>query len=125
MRQTCVQETGCDTDFDSHAITITVPESLNATALLGEAVGACPLPRITGGKATWIIYIGQREEHCLGVMAQEWPGPELLFPVKTTAKEIFSDRAHEMFFCYWCQADPHRVLDAVRYNKPLPDKYSS
>ncbi len=131
-------------DTVSHAVTIAVASGLPVTRLLAEALRACPLAGIQGGKATWIVDVGAAGAGSIGVVAEQWDAPRLLVPDTVTVATVFAAPAPEatvftapapeatvyaapapvLFFRYWCQADPDAVFAALRAGTALPSRYS-
>jgi hypothetical protein len=110
-------------DCVSHEATFSVASSCNVLEVLAAAWQACPLARISGDKATWLIDVGDAG-NCIGVMAEQWDQPKLLIETSTSAAELFNGTKRALYFRYWCQSNPDAVLEAVKFNTPLPDRYS-
>ena len=93
--------------------------------LIHQAKKACELPGISGGKATWIVEAGGYDGMPIAVVAQQWDEARALIPSSTTVESLFASREKQLFFKYWCQADPETVFDALLSNSPLPSRYAS
>lgn len=77
------------------------------------------LPRIAGGRATWIV----EGTHPLAVVAQQWPSPAFLVEPDTPISECLGkDAGKSLRFRYHCQVDPHIVLECLRNGSPLPER---
>lgn len=110
-------------DFGSHKVSMVAPSNLDINGLVIKAIERCPLPKISSGNATWIIYFGHNNECCMGVLAQQWTEPRFLVSSKTMVTDLFSTIPKELFFCYWCQSDPSNVFEALKLGTELPSKF--
>ena len=110
-------------DVLSHEVMFSVSSSSTVLDLLNVAWRACPLAGIAGGKATWLIDVGNSDT-CIGVMAQQWSQPKLLIAPHTNAAELFTRGEPSLYFRYWCQSDPDAVFDALQSETTLPNKHS-
>lgn len=107
-------------DTDPHQATVAVPASVSLLDLIAAAQQVCPLARIAGSQATWLVDIG-RPARCVGVIAQQWPGPRLVIAGDTAAVGVV-DGVYSLYFHYWGQIDPQAVLAALRSGQPLPSR---
>ncbi|MCC3861997.1 hypothetical protein [Pseudemcibacter aquimaris] len=110
-------------DMDDHGVSVELSGNSDVSELLQIAQDACPLPKISGGKATWIIYAGDNDLHCLGVLAQQWSVPHFLISANEKINTIFTDQPAKLMFRYWCQSNPDDVLKALKNKTDLPSKY--
>ena len=111
-------------DAYSHAVEIDISENVQIIELLKIAKLDCPLAKIHGGKATWIICIGNFDnEKYIGVEAQQCTQSKLIIDKSSTVESIFSTTDKNIYFKYWCQSDPNEVFNAIKNNMELPDKY--
>ena len=79
------------------------------------------LASIQGGKATWIL-MGRKP---IAVLAQQWSKPHFLVEPTTCTEELIASTGDRQFeFLYWCQVEPHKVVDCIVQGKPWPDRYS-
>lgn len=87
-----------------------------------ELIRRSYLPRIVGGKATWIL----EAKRPLAVLAQQWSKPRFLVDPTTPAKRCIRERSiPHLYLKYWVQSDPELVFGRLRDGKPLPDRYST
>jgi hypothetical protein len=114
-------------DCQSHAARLSVPPEMPLHEVIELAQRACPLARIAGGQATWLVDTQGCGEACIGVVAQQWATPKLLLDPATLAREIWSSengaRPFVLYFRYWCQADPEAVFEALKSGGELPPRY--
>lgn len=108
-------------DVDApHALTWVVRHGENLGHLVNEILIASYLPHISGGKATWILYGMQP----LAVLAQQWREPRYLVnPESSVQSFVDLSTERQLKFVYWCQVDPDRVLECLKKDLPLPDRY--
>ena len=107
-------------DTDSHAVTASVPVASNLAELVTSAVHVCPLPSISGDRATWLIDVGGT---CVGVIAQQWSRPKFVVSEHLSVTQLFTGSSSKVQFRYWNQADPDVVFAALRDGRPLPPRY--
>lgn len=112
-------------DCASHACSFSVPLAASLSELLYQAKKACRLASISGGKATWIVEVGGYDGMPIAVVAQQWDEARALIPSATTVESLFANQQKQLFFKYWCQANPETVFDALVSNSPLPSRYAS
>jgi hypothetical protein len=104
-------------DIETHGKVLTVPAAASALELVAAALRACPLPRIAGGKATWLIELSGEY---IGVVAQQWTAPRLTIPPDADAGALCDGKAAVLHFRYHCQSNPERTIAAVVAGTPLP-----
>ncbi|WP_374554578.1 hypothetical protein [Aquitalea pelogenes] len=112
-------------DCTSHARSFSVPCAASLSELIHQAKKACELAGISGGKATWIVEAGGYDGMPIAVVAQQWDEARALITSSTTIDHLFADLEKQLFFKYWCQANPETVFDALVSNSPLPSRYAS
>ncbi|PTT93189.1 hypothetical protein DBR42_00500 [Pelomonas sp. HMWF004] len=112
-------------DCESHLRPFTAPQTARVTELIRLATNACRLASIAGGQATWIVEAGGIGGQPIAVMAQQWAEPRLLVADTATVERVFTNLAPQLFFRYWCQADPDAVFSALAAGTALPDRHSS
>jgi hypothetical protein len=105
-------------DCESHDATIRVSKDESVLALLAAAWEACPLANIQGGKATWLIQVGD-DRRIIGVMAEQWDRPKLFVSDNTTTAQILDGKMPALFFKYDCQSDPDVVFALLQAGRPL------
>jgi len=105
-----------DADFETTAET-------TLRDFVAEALRAAPLASISTGEATWLIDTAGEGKGCIGVIAQQWPGPRFLVDSSRTVQQHFGERPAALYFRYWCQAAPEAVFSALLLGEPLPPKY--
>ena len=110
-------------DLETHAQTIAAGPGLSLGALIQQIRSGGYLPGIAGGEATWIVESSADRSRPIAVLAQQWPQVELLVPAGLSLREHFGESAPSLHFTYWCQASPHRVLEAIRDGKSLPARF--
>jgi hypothetical protein len=110
-------------DMEPHVELLRVGEEMSIGGLLGQIQKAGFLPSISGGEATWIVKSSADPDRPIGVVAQQWSEPGLLVPSRASLREHFGPSEPSLFFSYWCQANPHLVLAALRDGKALPSRY--
>lgn len=110
-------------DVDApHQIKLSVEGSASVAHAVAKATSANYLPTIAGGRATWIVEAGSLP---LAVVAQQWPEPRYLVPpTQPVAQFIANSAGCQIYFKYWCQADPNTVFESLKNGNPLPNKYS-
>ena len=96
-------------DVESHDLEIEVDERRNLSTFIQMTVRDGYLPRISGGKATWVCMSGRRGRP-LAVVAEQWKTPRLIVAFGTQVGSI-GDALH---FRYLSQRDPQDVLDEYR-----------
>ncbi|QDT88328.1 hypothetical protein [Gimesia chilikensis] len=115
-------------DCDSHEVLITIPRMCPVQDFLFKfAWKKCPLPKIHGGSATWLIISGEEPEASIGVMAQQWEYPRLLISEFTTLDSIYKDknsRRKVLYFRYYSHADPVEIYKLLLFQQPLPDRFT-
>lgn len=107
-------------DVDSHARVLSVPAASTLRELLASLERDRFLPGIAGGQATWVITVHERP---VGVIAQQWPAPELVVPSEETLARLFESEPPMLKLAYWAQRDPMLVLSAIRAGEPLPSRW--
>ena len=110
-------------DCESHERSFAAPLGALMPELIQRATSACPLARIAGGQATWIVEAGGYDRTPIAVMAQQWAAPRWLVSSSSRVERLFANRQARLFFKYWCQADPDAVFEALASNKPLPSRH--
>jgi hypothetical protein len=70
------------------------------------------LAQIAGGKATWIVAIGDRKHHRpIAVVAQQWSEPRFIMdPNRTIGAFLSAEDSKGIYFEYHAQIDPEKVL---------------
>ncbi|MCV2402876.1 hypothetical protein OFY17_08290 [Marinomonas sp. C2222] len=109
-------------DYSSHAVLISVHEDMSVEELLVKASNECVLPKISGGKATWFAYLDTEPKQYLGVIAQQWESPKVIF--SGTVSSALRMPLAKLIFRYWCQSDPDQVFNALVNSKELPRRFS-
>ena len=105
-----------------HEIEFLVNDGEPFESVLQRLVTSGYLPSISGGKATWIVETGKT---ALAVVAQQWPEAQLLAQSEQGIRAVLNNGVGcHLFLKYWCQVDPDTVLECLRQDRPLPDKYS-
>jgi hypothetical protein len=107
-------------DLDSHRTTIGLDPTLTLRALLEAIQGMGYLPAISGGEATWIICSSGKH---IGVLAQQWPEPQLTIPAESILSQYFADSEPRLLFRYWCQADPAYVFSQINAGHEPPPRF--
>jgi len=101
-------------DIDSHGFMLTIPEEATLGSCLQDILNRGYLPKISGGKATWVADFDQP----VAVVAQEWDKPRFVVPEDTSISSWTGPIA--IHFRYWAQSDPQLVFDCLISRKPLP-----
>lgn len=107
-------------DVESHATSITLDPSATLRTLIEVIQDMDYLPRISGGKATWVVYSSGKP---LGVFAQQWPEPKLTVPPESIVDQHFGNIEPRLLFRYWCQADPDEVFSDIKAGNELPSLF--
>jgi len=110
-------------DIDApHEFKLSVEASASVAHVVAKVISASYLPKISGGKATWIVEAGSQP---IAVLAQQWSEPRYLIHSAQPLAALFgsSGRCH-VYFKYWCQADPDAILECLKNDNPLPSRYS-
>lgn len=106
---------------DAPSRQIAVPPGSTLRALIESAIANAYLPRISGGKATWIVESNGGGAGTgfapVAVCAQQWATPVLLAPAGTTVAGHFGRVTPRLNLRYRCQDDPHTVLAEVSASK--------
>jgi hypothetical protein len=99
-------------DVDApHARTITLRNIADVRTLVTAVKGAYPLPKIAGGKATWVLSSGTP----LAVVAQEWSQCELVCWEATDISELDTKAGVlGLHFSYLAQIPPQRAVEVLR-----------
>jgi hypothetical protein len=92
-----------------HGKLIKVPDRPNALEIFEEVLRPPYLPRISGGRATWVV--SSREP--FAVCAQEWPAPKPIKLKRPTEWLLRDGKALRLHFSYIAQVDPNVVVDAL------------
>lgn len=110
-------------DIDApHEIELPVEEGASVARVVAKVTAAGYLPDISGGRATWIVEVVSQP---IAVVAQQWSEPRYLVPsAQPMAPLIGKSARSQIYFKYWCQADPDAVLECLKNGDPLPNKYS-
>jgi len=97
-------------DAQSHDETMEI-DAADALALIERVLAAGYLPKIAGGRATWVAV----SHKPVAVCAQEWPAPRLV-PWKPAACEdlLRAKEGVRLHFSYLAQIDPQIVLDVLK-----------
>lgn len=85
-------------DCVSHAAFVSIAAETKFAEVLEIAQAACPLARIAGGNATWLIDTEGYGKGCVGVIAQQWNAPKLLIDPNMRAFHIWSGTEGTLFF---------------------------
>jgi hypothetical protein len=94
------------------------PDATLAEAL-SEILGKQYLALIIGGKATWVV----ESDKPLAVVAQQWKSPRFLVDPDTPVADCVPPGGPKpLYFRYWVQADPVKVLRKLRAGQPAPEK---
>ncbi|POA44734.1 hypothetical protein C1893_25290 [Pseudomonas sp. MPR-ANC1] len=107
-------------DLESHAMSITLDPSATLRTLIEVIQDMDYLPRISGGKATWVVYSSGKP---LGVFAQQWPEPKLTVPPESIMDQHFGNIGPRLLFRYLCQADPDEVFSDIKAGNKLPSRF--
>lgn len=109
-------------DLEGHTMSITLHPSATLRTLIEVIQDMDYLPRISAGKATWVIYSSGKP---LGVLAQQWPEPKLTVPPESIVDQHFENIEPRLLFRYWCQADPDQVFSDLKVGneQPSPDTF--
>ena len=76
------------------------------------------------GGATWILQTGEEYARSLAVLEQDSDARRFLVDADKSALDYAaSGREPHFYLLYWYQAPAQTVFDALREDKPLPDKY--
>jgi hypothetical protein len=114
-------------DCQSHEVRLSVPAETPLHDVIELAQRACPLARIAGGQATWLVDTQGCGEACIGVVAQQWATPKLMLDPATPVREVWrppSGGLARLHFRYWCQVDPEAVFEALKSGAELPPRSS-
>jgi hypothetical protein len=115
---------GDDVDAPHELVVHLGNESLRS--FLAGLVRQSYLASIIGGRATWILENHPNGGRSLAVLAQQWAEPSFLVdPESPVSSYLERDIAPHLYFRYWCQVEPERVVAALRQGVPLPDRYGS
>jgi hypothetical protein len=107
-------------DLESHAMSITLDPLATLRTLIEVIQDMDYLPRISGGKATWVVYSSGKP---LGVFAQQWSEPKLTVPPESIVDEHFGNIGPRLLFRYWCQADPDEIFSDIKAGNELPSRF--
>ena len=109
-----------DDVFAPHEQKVKIEDGETIETTLEKILETHYLPKIQGGKATWIV-VGKNS---LAVVAQQCSKPLFLIEANTETKDLldFTNKWH-LDFRYWCQVEPNEVAESIKQGKPLPDKY--
>lgn len=107
-------------DLEGHAMSITLDLSATLRTLIEVIQDMDYLPRISGGKATWVVYLSGKP---LGVLAQQWPEPKLTVPPESIVEQYLEKFEPRLLFRYWCQADPDQVFSDIKAGNELPPRF--
>lgn len=107
-------------DLKSHAMSIHLEPSTTLRTLFEVIQDMDYLPRISEGKATWVVYSSCKP---LGVIAQQWPEPKLTVPLESILDQYFGNIEPRLLFRYWCQADPDQVFSDIKVGNELPSRF--
>ncbi|MBV4467489.1 hypothetical protein [Pseudomonas siliginis] len=107
-------------DLESHAISVTLDQSATLRTLIEVIQDMDYLPRISGGKATWVVYSSGKP---LGVLAQQWPEPKWVVRPESIVDQYFGNIEPRLLFRYWCQADPDEVFSDAQAGNELPSRF--
>lgn len=107
-------------DLESHAMSITLDPSATLRTLIAVIQDMDYLPRISGGKATWVVYSSGKP---LGVFAQQWSEPNLTVTPESIVDQHFGNIEPRLLFRYWCQADPDEVFSDIKAGNELPSRF--
>lgn len=99
-------------DSDPHGAALTLSSAASLRELIAAARSVCPLARIAGGQATWLVEIGA-PKRCIAVIAQQWDAPRLLLD-DSAVGDLFTGQACSLYFRYRAQIDPQAEFDALR-----------
>lgn len=110
-------------DIDApHEIKIPVEESASVADVVAKVISTRYLPRISGGRATWIV---EASSQPIAVLTQQWSEPRyIVHATHPMATLVGNSGCCHMYFKYWCQADPDAVLECLINGNPLPNRYS-
>jgi hypothetical protein len=104
-----------------HEIKFSAKPGATLADVLATIRAARYLASISGGQATWIVESGPK---ALAVIAQQWSVPRYLEESSRDIRLIVSRSVPcQLFFKYWCQADPELVYVSLRDGKALPPRY--
>lgn len=102
-------------DLRSHAVTMDLPERTS----LGEVVASLRmkgyLPKIQGGRATWVLEIG---DEAVALIAQQWPEPKFVVSQRKTIGSY--GEGVTLRFVYRAQIDPDDLFDTLAEGEPRP-----
>lgn len=107
-------------DLESHAMSITLDQSAKMRTLIEVIQDMDYLPRISGGKATWVVYSSGKP---IGVLAQQWPKSKLTVPPESIVDRYFGNIEPHLLFRYWCQADPDEVFSDIKAGNERPSRF--
>ncbi|WP_081024894.1 hypothetical protein [Pseudomonas amygdali] len=107
-------------DLEGHAMSITLDPSATLRTLIEVIQNMDYLPRISGGKATWVFYSSGKP---LGVLAQQWPEPKFTVPPESIVEQYLEKIEPRLLFRYWCQADPDQVFSDIKAENELPSRF--
>lgn len=69
------------------------------------------LPKIYGGKATWVLYNGSTP---LAVIAQQWEQAKIFDCRDLAIQKLFLKEEVNLFFRYYAQQDPNDVFATLK-----------
>ncbi|MDD1139177.1 hypothetical protein M5G22_16605 [Pseudomonas sp. TNT2022 ID233] len=107
-------------DLESHAMSITLDQTAKMRTLIEVIQDMDYLPRISGGKATWVVYSSGKP---IGVLAQQWLEPKLTVPPESIVDLYFGNVEPHLLFRYWCQADPDEVFSDIKAGNELLSRF--
>lgn len=100
-------------DVDApHKMELNINESEKLSDLI-EKIKECDyLASISGGRATWILYLG---DTALAVVAQQWRRAKYLTKDSITMDELFnSNKKAAISFRYLAQKDPMDIYNSLK-----------
>ena len=108
-------------DMYAHEAKFLTKDNISLAQIIEQAIKACPLASISGGKATWVICAPEMKSKYIGVIAQEWKEPKFVVASETNAEIFFGSKEIKIDFVYWCQVNPSEVFEAVENGSELPN----
>jgi hypothetical protein len=97
-------------DVESHDATMQI-DAADALALIEKVLAANYLPKIAGGRATWVAV----SHKPVAVCAQQWPAPRLVPWTPAACEELLhAKEGVRLHFSYLAQIDPEIVLDVLK-----------
>jgi hypothetical protein len=98
-------------DIDEHLTTVSIQDDATVEQVVGLAVSSADLPKIGGGKATWVV----SSNRPLAVVAQQWKQARTIPMIPPRLKELDFDGAIlKIHIGYLTQQDPDTVLNVLQ-----------